>query len=79
MKLVICTKFQVNRMNCVESRRGGPIDPPPSRLPVTIFSRRLQGLNDCKPTVSYKAIELLSVFPIGVITVTKTFVEIYYI
>ena len=23
MKLVICTKFQVNRMNCVESRRGG--------------------------------------------------------
>ena len=46
MKLVICTKFQVNRMNCVESRRGGPIDtPPPSRLRVTIFSRRLLGLN----------------------------------
>ena len=47
MKLVICTKFQVNRMNCVESRRGGggPIDPPPpSRLRVTIFSRRLLGL-----------------------------------
>ena len=22
MKLVICTKFQVNRTNCVESRRG---------------------------------------------------------
>ena len=43
MKLAICTKFQVNRMNCVESRRGGgPIDPPPpSRLCVTIFSRRL--------------------------------------
>ena len=45
MKLVICTKFQVNRMNCVESRRGGgPIDPPFSRLRVTIFSRRLLGL-----------------------------------
>ena len=30
MKLAICTKFQVNQMNCVESRRGGgPIDPPP--------------------------------------------------
>ena len=43
MKLAICTKFQVNRMNCVESRRGGgPIDP--SRLRVTIFSRRLLGL-----------------------------------
>ena len=28
MKFAICTKFQVNRMNCVESRRGGggPID-----------------------------------------------------
>ena len=24
---------------------GGPIDPPPSRLRVTIFSRRLLGLN----------------------------------
>ena len=23
MKLVICTKFQVNRTSCVESRRGG--------------------------------------------------------
>ena len=30
-------------MNCVESRREGPIDPP-SRLHVTIFSRRLLGL-----------------------------------
>ena len=37
MKLVICTKFQVNRMSCVESR-------PPSRLRVTIFSSRLLGL-----------------------------------
>ena len=46
MKLVICTKFQVNQMYFVESRRGaggGPIDPP-SRLCVTIFSRRLLGL-----------------------------------
>ena len=33
MKLVICTKFQVNRTNCVESRRGGgPIDRPPPPL-----------------------------------------------
>ena len=33
-------------MNCVESRRVGPIDPPPlpSRLRVTIFSSRLLGL-----------------------------------
>ena len=35
-------------MNCVESRKGGgPIDPPPpspTRLRVTIFSRRLLGL-----------------------------------
>ena len=46
MKLVICAKFQVNRMNCVKSRRGaGPIDPPPPRLRVTIFSRRLLGLS----------------------------------
>ena len=44
MKLVICNKFQVNRMNCVESRRGGS-DWPPSRLRVTIFSGRLLGLN----------------------------------
>ena len=29
MKLVLCYKFQVNRMNCVEGKRGGPIDPPP--------------------------------------------------
>ena len=43
MKLAICTKFQVNQTNCVESRRGAPIDPP-SRLRVTIFSRRLLGL-----------------------------------
>ena len=46
MRLAICTKFQVNWMNCVESRRiGGPIDPPLSRLRVTIFSKRLLGLN----------------------------------
>ena len=39
MKLVICTKFQVNQINCVESRRGrGGFawpphpPPPPSRL-----------------------------------------------
>ena len=38
MKLVKCTKFHVNRMSCVEKRRGGgPIDLPPSRLRVTIF------------------------------------------
>ena len=45
MKLVMCAKFDVNRMNCVETRRGGggAIDPtpPPSRLFVTIFSFRL--------------------------------------
>ena len=48
MKLAICTKFQVNRMNCVESRRKGPIDPlpPPSRLRVTIFFFEASGVND---------------------------------
>ena len=47
MKLVICTKFQVKQMNCVESRRGRfrLTPPPPSRLRVTIFSRRLLGLS----------------------------------
>ena len=44
MKFVICKKFHVNRINCVESRRGGPIDLPPPRLRVTIFSSRLLGL-----------------------------------
>ena len=55
MNLVICTKFQVNRMNYVESRRGGggPIDLP-SRLRVTIFSRKLLGLNiDKADYISY--------------------------
>ena len=32
-------------MNCVESRRGGPIDPP-LMLRVTIFSSRLLGLTN---------------------------------
>ena len=42
---VYVPNFIVNRMNCVESRRGGagPIDPP-SSVRVTIFSSRLQGL-----------------------------------
>ena len=48
MKLVLCAKFYVNPMNCVESRRGSggggggvrPIDPPLS-VSVTIFSSRL--------------------------------------
>ena len=47
MKLIICTKFHVNPMNFVESRRGaGPIDPPPppSSVRVTIFSSPLLGL-----------------------------------
>ena len=53
MKLIICTKFRVNRMNCVESRRGGgggragAVDPPaPSSVRVTIFSPRLLGLKE---------------------------------
>ena len=44
MKLVICTKFQVNRMNCVESRGGSDWSPPTSRFRVTIFPSRLLGL-----------------------------------
>ena len=44
----MCIKLQVNRMNCVESRRGNVrltiAPPPPSGLRVTIFSRRLLGL-----------------------------------
>ena len=46
MKLVIGTKFHVNRMNCVGRKGGGwgPIDLPPSKLRVTMFSSRLLGL-----------------------------------
>ena len=33
-------------MSKVEGGGGGPIDPPPSRLRVTIFSRRLLWLNE---------------------------------
>ena len=37
-KLIICTKYLVNRMNCVESSRGGgPIDPPSSSVRVAFF------------------------------------------
>ena len=48
MKFIIHVKFRVNRMNCVESRKGGggggaPIDPP-SSVRVTIFPSRLLGL-----------------------------------
>ena len=47
MNLALCTKFHVNRMNCVESRRGVRLTPPPppplSRLRLTIFSSRLIG------------------------------------
>ena len=32
MKLVICTKLQVNQMNCVESRRGGGVRLTPPSL-----------------------------------------------
>ena len=59
MKLVICTKFQVNRMNCVESRRGGiRLTPPPSRLRVTIFYRRLLGLNITCNVLVYNIINM---------------------
>ena len=53
MKLAVCTKFQVNRMNCVESRRGVRLTPhpPPSRLRVAIFSRRLLGLRETSSCV----------------------------
>ena len=57
MKFAMCTKFQVNWMNCVESRRGGgPIDPP-SRLRVTIFSRRLLRLIMCARGVATISVE----------------------
>ena len=36
MKLIICTKFHVNRMKCVESRKGVRFYPPLS-VRVTIF------------------------------------------
>ena len=48
MKLAICNKFQVNRMNCVESTRwgGDPIDPPPPlKASCNYFFRGLLGLN----------------------------------
>ena len=41
MKLIICAKFHVNRMNGVESRRGVRLNPLPSSVCVTIFSSRL--------------------------------------
>ena len=44
MKLIICTKFYVNRMNCVESRRGRVRLTPPSSVRVTSFSSWLLGL-----------------------------------
>ena len=38
MELVIFTKFHVNRMNCVESRRGvGPIEPLPLEASCSYF------------------------------------------
>ena len=39
MKLVICTKFHVNRTNCAETRRGGggPIDPSPFKASCNYF------------------------------------------
>ena len=43
MKLIICTKFHVNRMNCVESRRGEGSDwhpdwhPPPLKATYNYF------------------------------------------
>ena len=49
MKLVICTKFQVNRMNCVESRRGGGSDRPPRALKAScsyVFFEALKALNE---------------------------------
>ena len=50
MKLAICTKFHVNQMNFVRSRRGGgggPIDPTTRpRLRATIFSSRLLELKN---------------------------------
>ena len=52
MKLVVCTKSQVNRMNCVESRRGGggsdcPFPSLPPRHRVTIFSSRPSRVKKC--------------------------------
>ena len=48
MKLAICTKFQVNRMNCVESRRGGVRLTPPSMLIVSFFFYKASRVNLCK-------------------------------
>ena len=47
MKLVICTKFHVNRMNCVESRRAGvPIDPPPLKASCSYFFLKASRVKD---------------------------------
>ena len=68
MKLVICTKFQVIRMNCVESTRGGgkAMDlPPPTKALCNYFffeASRVNGdVTNCKiphildilPMISY--------------------------
>ena len=46
MKLVICTKFQVNRMNCVEVEEGGGarLTPPPLKASCNYFFFEALGL-----------------------------------
>ena len=46
MKFVICTKFQVNRTNCVESRRGGVrLTPPPLKASFNYFFWKASRVN----------------------------------
>ena len=44
-KLIIYTKYHVNQIDCVESSRGGPIDPPPQRF---VEAPRLKSLFQLK-------------------------------
>ena len=63
MKLVICTKFQVNRMNCVESRWGGgfrliPTPPLKASCNYFFFEASLLGLRTRRSKTIDKSIDV---------------------
>ena len=62
MKLVICTKFQVNQMNCVESRRAGARLTPPLKASCNYFFWKASGVNviDEEQLRDFKLVGLLN-------------------